>query len=507
MNKRFYSLLMLVAISSVTLLSSCDKDDDTMITPVVKPDISFYGLTASNQLVKYNANASQTVVATTALTGLPAGEKIIAIDFRPATGQLYGLGNSSRLYIINQENGASTAVGTTAFTPAISGALVGFDFNPTVDRIRMVTSGGQNLRLNPETGTVAATDANINPGTPMVSAAAYTNSVAGAATTILYDIDVTANKLYKQDPPNNGTLVEVGTLGIVSPGTMVDGGFDISPDNAVALACFNSGSTNKLYQIDLTTGKATDIGNLATAIIGLAIPTAPVAYAVDNSNNLQIFNFNNAGTPVSKAITGLQAGENILGIDMRPATGQLYALGSTSRLYAINMSSGAATAISAVPFLTPLSGTAFGFDFNPTVDRIRVVSNTGQNIRLNPIDGTVAAVDAALNPGTPMVSAAAYTNNFPGSTVTVLFDIDPNTDKLYTQNPPNNGVLVETGSLGVDVTADNGFDIGGTSNKGYALLTSAGTTRVYAINLMTGAATQLSTFPNTARGFAVGLGF
>ncbi len=106
-----------------------------------------------------------------------------------------------------------------------------------------------------------------------------------------------------------------------------------------------------------------------------------------------------------------------------------------------------------------------------------------------------------------MVSAAAYTNNFAGATTTVLFDIDHATDKLYSQIPPNNGTLVETGSLGIDVTAENGFDIGGTTNKAYALLTVGGTTRIYTINLTTGVATQLSAFPNATRGFAVGLGF
>lgn len=506
MIKRPFSRLLFAALGSIFIFNSCTPDDDMVITPVVKPDIVFYGLSSSNQLVKYNANASQTVISTTAITGLAGAEKIIAIDFRPATGQLYGLGNSSRLYIINYENGAATPLGTASFTPAINGSLVGFDFNPTVDRIRLVTSGGQNLRLNPETGTVAATDAALNPGTPTIAGAAYTNSMAGAATTTLFDIDVMSNKLYKQDPPNNGTLVEVGSLGITAVASN-DGGFDISPDNMVALANVTMGANSVLLQIDLATGKATNIGNLATPIIGLAIPTAPVAYAVDNTNNLQIFNFNNPGTPVSKAITGLQASENILGIDMRPATGQLYALGSTSRLYTINMSSGAAAMVGLLPLTTTLSGTSFGFDFNPTVDRIRVVSNTGQNLRLNPNDGTVAAVDASLNPGTPMVSAAAYTNNLPGSTSTVLFDIDPATDKLYTQNPPNNGTLVETGSLGIDVTAENGFDIGGTTNKAYALLTVSGTTRIYSINLTTGPATQLSAFPNAARGFAIGLGF
>jgi len=275
-----------------------------MTVPVVKPDIVFYGLSNSNQLIKYNANASQTAISTTTIAGLPAGEKIIAIDFRPATGQLYGLGNTSRLYVINHETGAATALGAAAFTPAISGTIAGFDFNPTVDRIRMVTSTGQNLRLNPETGTVAATDMPLNPGTPGVVSVAYTNSMAGAATTTLFDLDVAANKLYRQDPPNNGTLVEIGSLTITAA-SGTESGFDISPDNTVALANFTVGTTNSLFQIDLATGKATNLGTLSTAIIGIAIPTAPVAYAVDNSNNLQIFNFNNPVTTLTKHINGL----------------------------------------------------------------------------------------------------------------------------------------------------------------------------------------------------------
>lgn len=505
MKLRSSEIFALLAITTLTFLTSCDKDDaNNMETPVVKPDIVFYGLSNSNSLVKYNANASGTVLANPGITGLPAGEKIIAIDFRPATGQLYGLGNSSRLYIINHETGAVTPVGAASFTPAISGSLVGFDFNPTVDRIRMVTSAGQNLRLHPETGAVAATDMSLNPGSPSVVAVAYTNSVAGASTTTLFDIDISTGKLYKQDPPNNGTLVEVGSLGITSGN---ESGFDISPDNMVALASFNIGANSVLHQIDITTGKATSLGNLSIPLIGLAIPTNAIAYTVDNSNNLQLFNLSAPGTPVSKVIAGLQPGETILGIDMRPATGQLFALGSSSRLYTINMSTGAATSVSPAPFATLLAGTSFGFDFNPTVDRIRVVSNTGQNLRLNPITGDIAAVDLALNPGTPAVSASAYINNFPGATTTVLFGIDPVTDKLYTQNPPNNGTLVEIGALGIDVTTDNGFDIGGTSNKAYAVLTTGSTAKLYTINLTTGAAAEAATFPNTVKGFAVGLGF
>ncbi|MBL7732641.1 MAG: DUF4394 domain-containing protein [Chitinophagaceae bacterium] len=476
-----------------------------MDPPASKPDQVFYGLSTNNSIIKYNANASATVILNTSIIGLPAGEQIIAIDFRPATGQLYGLGASSKLYIINPETGVSSAISITPFTPAIAGSLSGFDFNPTVDRIRLVTSAGQNLRLHPETGVVAATDLSLNPGTPSIASAAYTNSMAGASSTVLYDIDIAAGKLYKQDPPNNGTLVEVGPLGVTAGN---ESGFDISPDNSVALASLNVGGNCVLYQVNLATGAAISLGNLAIPIIGLAIPPAPVAYTVDASNNLQIVNLKTpAASLVVKAITGLQAGETVLGIDHRPATGQLFALGSTSRIYTINMATGAATSVSLAPFTTLLSGTSFGFDFNPTVDRIRVVSNTGQNLRLNPITGDIAAVDGSLNPGTPMVSAAAYTNSFAGATSTTLFVIDPSTDKLYTQNPPNNGTLVETGSLGIDISADNGFDIGGASNKGYALLTTGSTSKLYSINLTTGAATELAAFPNAVKGIAIGPGF
>jgi hypothetical protein len=150
-----------------------------------------------------------------------------------------------------------------------------------------------------------------------------------------------------------------------------------------------------------------------------------------------------------------------------------------------------------------------GFDFNPTVDRIRVVSDSRINVRLNPNNGTVAALDGGLNPGIPMISGAAYTNNFPGATTTILYDIDAIAGKLYKQDPPNNGSLVEVGNLGLTATSSNGFDIGGTSDKAWALLKVNNATRLYQINLMTGAATQANayTFMPDIQGFAVGLGF
>ena len=513
-------------LAGLLLITSCKKEvttpieSDKLMTmgrgnrPAPKGTV-FFALTSSNEIVKYSSGNPLDELGSVSVTGLAAMENLLAIDFRPATGQLYAVSNQSRIYVVNQNTGKAVAVSMTPFSPAIMGTQVGFDFNPTVDRIRLVTNTGQNLRLNPETGLVAANDVAISPAGSMVTAVAYTNSFAGAATTTLYDIDVATDKLYIQSPPNNGVLVPVGELGVQAVG---EAGFDISADNTVAIAALfgrgdedgsdeiSNGNKFRFYYINLATGEATNAGKTDRAIIGVAIPTRPVAYATDAMNKLHIFNPTVMGGIITKSITGLMAGEQIVGIDMRPATAQLYALTTASRVYAINMASAAATAIGA-PFVPALSGTSFGFDFNPTVDRIRVVSNTGQNLRLNPVTGATASVDPMLNPGTPMVDAAGYTNSFAGSTTTMLFDIDHGTDKLYMQNPANAGKLVEIGPLGINISAGNGFDIGGSSNMAWGIFTVNGANGLYSVNLSTGAATSVMSFPVSARGFAVGLGF
>jgi len=503
MKKLFnYCLATFAMVSAM----SCNNEDDMNQMPEetisVGPNQLAYGLTENNELVTFNANNPSTFSSKTTITGITTGEKLVSIDFRPATGELYALSNASKLYIINTLSATSRMVSTTALSPAISGTIASIDFNPTVDRIRLVTNTGQNLRLNPETGTVAATDGNIAT-TSSITGIAYTNSKSGATATTLYDLDMTSGKLFKQDPPNNGTLVEVGSLGI----TFTDqAAFDINPDNSIALIAVTKDSKNNLYTVDLTNGKTTNIGTLSQKVIDLAIPTDAVAYAVDATNMLQIFNPNKP-EPVSKAIAGLQNGEGILGIDFRPLNGQLYALGSSSRIYTINLGTGAATQVGSGTLSTPLVGTEFGFDFNPTVDRIRVVSDMGQNLRLNPIDGTVAAVDGAINPGTPMLSSAAYTDNFAGATTTSLFVIDHNTDKLYLQNPPNAGTIVERGALGINITSNNGFDIGSMSQKAYLVATVGTDTKIYNVNTTSGVATPVANYPNMIKGFSIGLGF
>lgn len=241
-------------------------------------------LTDANYLLFFDHASPGTVSRSVQVTGL-GGASLVGLDYRPATGGLYALGNNSRLYLINPTTGVATAVGSAgAFT--LSGTRFGFNFNPTVDRIRVVSDADQNLRLNPNDGALAATDGNLAFATgdvsfganPNVTAVAYTNSFAGAASTVLYGIDSTLNRLVSQNPPNAGTLNSLGTLG-VDPSEAI--GFDISGVTGRAYAVFNVGGTVGLYTVDTLTGTAASLGPIGPApepvatgsVIALAAPS------------------------------------------------------------------------------------------------------------------------------------------------------------------------------------------------------------------------------------------
>jgi hypothetical protein len=241
-----------------------------------------------------------------------------------------------------------------------------------------------------------------------------------------------------------------------------------------------------------------------------------VLYSVTANNELISFKPNSPGKIRSSVpISGLQMGETLLGIDFRPANGMLYGLGSTSRLYRI-APNGAATAVGG-QFNPMLNGTDFGFDFNPTVDRIRIVSNTGQNLRVNPDTGAVI-VDGMLNNGAMPpaiisgITAAAYTNpDIDPTTGTTLYDIDSNTDMLVIQSNPNAGTLTPVGPLGFNAGNVAGFDLGlnfGTAAYfGLAAIQTESGTNLYSIDLATGRAYLLGRIGNGGdlRGFAIDL--
>jgi hypothetical protein len=226
-----------------------------------------------------------------------------------------------------------------------------------------------------------------------------------------------------------------------------------------------------------------------------AIPIIGLTFAQTSGGSLVSFDSATPGTIDGVvAVTGLNPGASLRGIDFRPATGGLHGLSSDNLLYRIDTTTGVATLVGATG--VTLNGSSFGFDFNPTVDRIRITSNTDENLRLNPNNG-VAIIDSMLtyavgdpNFGfSPFIAGSAYTNSFPSAVTTTLYDIDRVFETLVIQTNPNGGILNTVGALGFETNGLVGFDISA-DNLAFASLTAiGGTPSLFSINLTTGAAT------------------
>jgi hypothetical protein len=240
----------------------------------------------------------------------------------------------------------------------------------------------------------------------------------------------------------------------------------------------------------------------------------PTVFGLTRDGQLVRFRAGNPGnTQRVGAIKGLTQDMRLVGIDFRVQDGKLYGVGDAGGIYTISTASGRATKVSRLT--VALDGRRFGVDFNPAANRLRVVSDTGQNLRHNLDDpaGTPAAGMTATDTGlttppaatpTAGVTAAAYTNNdLDASTATTLFDVNTMTDQVVVQSPANQGELAPAGALGVDANGDAGLDIysdlraGRTrANTGYATLAVDGRQRFYQVALLTGRASLIGTFPS-----------
>ena len=221
------------------------------------------------------------------------------------------------------------------------------------------------------------------------------------------------------------------------------------------------------------------------------------------------------------SITGLTGTDTaIVGIDFRVQDGKLYGVGNGGGVYTIDPRTAQATFVNALT--VPLMGTSFGVDFNPAADRLRIISDTGQNLAHNVNDLGVTAPNGTLTYTPPPaiavpalgVTAAAYTNNDLNqpNTGTTLFDLDTTLDQVVIQSPPGVGILVATGKLGVDAAAPAGFDIysllvnGVTvANFPFATLSVNGKYRFYSVNLTTGQAFSLGRFDENVVDIAIPL--
>ncbi|MFF4321261.1 DUF4394 domain-containing protein [Streptomyces sp. NPDC001568] len=213
-------------------------------------------------------------------------------------------------------------------------------------------------------------------------------------------------------------------------------------------------------------------------------------------------------------VTGLAGDSTLVGIDYRVQNGLLYGVGNAGGVYTLDTTTAAATKVSQLSIA--LTGTAFGVDFNPAADRLRIISDTGQNLRHNvnvATGGTLADTPLTTPPATTPtlgVTGAAYTNNdLDPATATSLFDIDTAADRVVLQSPANSGTLAPTGNLGVDAGPSAGFDIYFSpkdgSNQGFAALSIDGSYRFYKVNPLTGAARDAGAFPDDRQVFDVAL--
>ena len=628
-----HRIALMVAIAIVVLASSAHFLTRQPASAAGPANI-IYALTNNNQLLRFAAGSPGTLIgAAIPVTGLQGGENLVGIDFRPATGGLYGLGVNGavgRLYLINPVTGAAIqagAAGTFALPQSAgvaAGTDYGFDFNPTVDRIRVNANSRDNFRLHPDTGGIAGADTALTAGA-QITGVAYDRNFGGATVTTLFGIDFNTDQLVRiggvdgAPTPNGGAVTTVGNLGV---NTNQEVGFDIAGDaTGSAYASLVVGGTSNFYTVNLGTGTVTlvaaiaggatvrDIavapggvlrftaptytaienGNLATITVSrtgggfgaasvtvstangsatagadytattttlnfpdgvttqsFSVPVlndttvegnetvilnfsnyngcgltgaaglltitddddgASIIWAIDSNRNLLRFSADTPGVIISSVpVTGLLAGERLVGIDFRPATGQLFAMGvlnTGGRLYTLNLGTGVASLVG-VGFALPQSagvglGVDYGFDFNPTVDRIRIVADSRDNFRVHPDTGGIAGVDTALTAGA-VITGAAYDRNYvftppQTATDTTLFAIDSNTDQLVTigginSNPsPNGGAVAAIGPLGFNTSNTVGFDIiNGAEGTAYSLLTVGGQPGLYSINLASGAA-------------------
>ncbi|MGH3990126.1 MAG: DUF4394 domain-containing protein [Pseudonocardiaceae bacterium] len=258
---------------------------------------------------------------------------------------------------------------------------------------------------------------------------------------------------------------------------------------------------------------AGDRGQTTVNIVGLT-----------DDNKLVEFSSDNATLRETGTISGLDGGDTkLIGIDYRVQDSKLYGVGDKGGLYTVE-TSGQATSVGRLT-IAP-EGTNFGVDFNPAANALRVVSDTGQNLRqpfaATPLAATVADTQLSYPPvppatppapAAPGITGAAYTNNDADpNTGTTLYDLDTTTDQIVIQSPANSGQLAATGKLTVDAATDSGFDIysvvsGGsiTEQTAFATLSAGGEYGLYRITLFSGKAERVGAFDRNVVDLAIPL--
>lgn len=542
------------------------------VTPTVTPTPTgtpvVYGVRAGNELVRFAPDAPGTVESLGSF-GIDMADPIVGLDRRPADDALYAISRSGRIFVLEvvepaMEGDDPTFTETELQSVEGDGALLGdgriaADFNPAANALRLIDDAGLNLRVPSPALTDPA------PATPVdtlvdgrmgyrqgVTAAAYTNPHPGTVATPateLFVIDSENDALYQQNA-NAGELTHIADLSIaiedVNGYDVFQAAADAANEHYVVTV---NGDDLQLFGLNPADGVMTLLSSRsdvpeATGLVVIEndnpIGGPPLrALVLDGSGSADVirsFSFNRTpvdltGTPLTTlTIEGLDTGERLLGIDSR-TTSQVsgredvvYGVTTEGRVVALlEETQDVLTVTDAVTLSVDLDGVDFAVDFNPAVDLLRVLGDSGQNLRVNlqtgrMIEGEQRAAGFAFVDRTtritspddtdgglpPQIVATAY-RAAPGDGF--QFAIDADNSSLVRVVVPNDGALEVVGPLGGGLTlpandagaADQSLDISGPADMALASLLPVGATRsaLYAIDLETGTATLIGSIGAT----------
>ncbi|MGV3468936.1 DUF4394 domain-containing protein [Limnobacter sp.] len=483
---KFKKKFVALALSSL-VLGGCFSDSD-----FIPANIDSYVLTTSNALVGVDSSNGRTGDSL-AITGLQASENLFDIDYRNADGRMWALSTLGNLYTIDLETGAATLESTltNSVDPLVMNTFAldpqetySIDFNPTVDRLRIIGTDDSSYATNVENGLTATNGSLTLSGAPangVVVDAAYTDTFStttGRGTT-LFSIDAQNGALYTQNVMT-GALTQVSNLGVA--GLQDIQGYDIDPETQQGLAVFQVNGDTALYRVS-TSAAATLVSELdldgETAIGFTTVTTAnPTVVGLNSAN--QVFTFRatepeTISTPVAPA--NLTAGESLIAIDYSTVADRFFLIGrnagASSTLYSMP-AAGVATAptLTNIAPLTPTlaAGVEYSIDINPTNGGLRLVGSDDSNAAVNVTTGVVTRgmANGTLNPTTFDLAAHAYTNSISGAVApTELRAVDTVSGNLVQQNFIADANVTDLGiDLGTNVVRPAAFDIRYSSDYG-----------------------------------------
>ncbi|HMJ75588.1 MAG TPA: DUF4394 domain-containing protein [Iamia sp.] len=511
----------------IALIASAPEYRDRAMAPV--PPIDVVWLYRGSQIGLASVESR-----TLDVTGLIEGDDLVAVDIRPATGGLYGVTESGQVVSISPA-GVATPVGSplAGLDPA---AGVGLDVDPVADAV-VVTAGTAVRRIDPDTGVVApsvtsayAADDRHEGAVPQLAGVAFTASARSTtppSSTTGYAIDVATDTLVTQAA--DGTVATVGPLHADANPRLA---LDVAPDapQAAYAVLTVPRAGRSLWRIDLATGEPRFINGVSDSVIGLAVVGDPAVASVEPAYGitpgatpeLHRITTHDATPSATWPVTGITAGTEVVGLDVRPSTGGLYGIGSNGQLYALPVPAGVGPVV-ATPLGLPLAQfdveDGVGFEVDPTDDAARVV-NGDRSYRVRTTDGVV--VGDGTEPGTPGTMEPAFPEEVPQVPVSIRGTASTHGQRGAPAPPAYPaagsatafhielagggrllgeqvgdplrvfvvGPLFREGEVVDEVV---GFDItGGYRHAGYAMLELNGLQAVVAIDLDTGAATPLA---------------